>query len=235
MQSEHTPELESPEALKTKAALYRLYSSGLRDPRPQRVPSSEVAGLLARLPAASRVPPPPPEPADPEAARRDALGHNLSPDCPPYETQYGEGGSFRLTETLADLGALYGAFGLETGEGDRRPDHLPVELEFASFLCLKEALAAERGEEQGREVCRAARARFASRHLATWLPSFAAALARKAPGSYWAGLAASAAAFAFMDADDLGAKPSPRAPRPAGATEESAGCGSCTGGAHGAA
>lgn len=189
--------------LQARAAVYRMFSGSFREPVPRLPRAEDWAEVLSALPGDSQVtiPPPPSAPAD---EFRRIFGHNLSPDCPPYETHYEHMGIFRKTQELADLAGFYRAFGLETAAGDRRADHLPVELEFISLLCLKEALAVDREETEKADICRKARGRFLSEHLCRWLPAFAQAVHQKAPDGYFAGLSAALAAFARMDAETLG-------------------------------
>lgn len=210
--------------LELKAKAYRALGTAFVETAPAP-PAAAVREALA-ADFGLELPEPP---ADLKAELRRVFGHNLSPDCPPYESHYGKIGVFRQTQLLADLAGFYRAFGVEAGEGDRRTDHLPVELEFAGLLCLKEAVARAKGWGEKAELCRSARARFLSEHLARWTDVFAEALARKAPGSYYALLAAAVAAFVERDARSLGAAPAERAAGPFLDEEEDA-CSSCIGG-----
>lgn len=214
-------------ALEARFALYRLLSRGfvegdLRPPAP-----AEFAALEADCGLELTAPPAPP--ADARSESRRVFGHNLSPDCPPYESHYGKIGVFRQSHQLADLSGFYRAFGVEAAEGDRRPDHLPVELEFAGLLCAKEALAASKGMEEQAAMCRSARGRFLAEHLGRWIDAFAEAVESKASGSYFAGLARCAAAFVTADAASLGARPQERVAGPF-AEEADDPCVSCIGG-----
>lgn len=212
------------EELENKAAMYRLLSRAFVEGEPKLPDPRACAALAAEL--GVDLPPPPEEP---KAEVRRVFGHNLSPDCPPYEGHYGKVGIFRQTHQMADLSGFYRAFGVEAAEGDRRPDHLPVELEFAALLCLKEAVALGKGDAERAGICRSARARFLSEHLARWLPAFAEAVERKSPGSYYARLAAATSAFALRDAESLGAAPKERVAGPFVEEAEDA-CASCIGG-----
>ncbi|MFQ5381669.1 MAG: molecular chaperone, partial [Dehalococcoidia bacterium] len=72
------------------------------------------------------------------------LGHTVSPDCPDYETSYSATDIFMQTQAMADVAGFYVAHGLQVGGARReRPDHIATELEFMSFLALKEAYALE--------------------------------------------------------------------------------------------
>lgn len=219
----------SVEGIQARAAVYRMFSGSFREPIPEPIDARYLEEALSALPGEFHVAIPPP-PGDIAGEFRRIFGHNLSPDCPPYETHYEHMGIFRKTQELADLAGFYRAFGLETAAGDRRADHLPVELEFISLLCLKEALAVERGETEKADICRRARGRFLGEHLCRWLPAFAQAVRQKAPDGYFEGLSAAMSAFARIDAEALGvdlAAPRPRPTLPDGPEDV---CISCIGG-----
>jgi len=67
---------------------------------------------------------------------------------------------------LADIGAFYDAFAFQP-ETEEAPDHLAVEAGFVGYLCLKEAYARARGNEEEAEVAATAAARFREAHLST--------------------------------------------------------------------
>ena len=203
------PVVTDPEAVAAAAAAYGLYAAAFREPAPVPPPPDLLRAVYARFPGGAALVLPPAPPADTEGAWRKLFGHNLSPDCPPYETQFGRTGVFRQAQDLADLAGFYRAFGVEAAGGERRPDHLPVELEFLSLLARKEAMALGSGEADRAALCRAARARFLREHLGRWAGGFAAALTHKAPDSYWAAVAVAMARFVDADARALSAEPAP--------------------------
>ncbi len=227
MPSKNPP--ENPSEIRSKAALYGMFSAALREPVSNPPSAEEFSAAwksLALKPAALPEPP-----KDMEDERRRVFGHNLSPDCPPYETHYGRMGVFRKTHTLADLAGFYQAFGVKLAEGDRRTDHLPVELEFASLLLHKELLAIEKGDTEKAALTRKARAKFLHDHLAIWIPIFAKAVAHKKTGGYFDALTRLLADFIAFDANSLAAAPGPAAAQAAAAVEEAdASCMSCFGG-----
>ncbi|MBI2119197.1 MAG: molecular chaperone TorD family protein [Elusimicrobia bacterium] len=190
--------------IKVRGVIYRLFAESFREPNPIFVMHRELEMLLAELSNIGEIPLPPIPASDPSTEIHSVFGHNLSPDVPPYETHYGRLDVFRSTQKLANLSGFYRAFGLEPQAGDRRPDHLPIELEFISFLCLKEALALEREELENSEISRNARSKFLSEHLCQWIPFFTESLCQKASGSYYAGLSKSLLAFILWDAKSLG-------------------------------
>jgi TorA maturation chaperone TorD len=221
------------EELEARAAAYQLYSLAFREPSPGRVEERQWGEVYTALPGGEGLPRPPALPEDLDGELRRVFGHNLSPDCPPYETHYGQGGVFRKTQELSDIAGFYRAFGVEAAQRDRRPDHLPVELEFVSLLCVKQARAVSHGKADRARLCREARARFLRDHLGRWLGPFAAAIETKVPGGYYALLARSLASLALWDAGSLGVDPWAPTPRPARLSPEGPGdpaCDSCFGG-----
>ncbi len=108
----------------------------------------------------------------------------------PHERAY-TGGD--LGPGLGQLAALYQAFGLRCGGRDSEvPDHIGAELEFAAFLCLKEALHREEGTAEALEavsVVRAARKTFMQEHLGRWIAAFADKLRDTTRHKYYADLA----------------------------------------------
>jgi len=67
---------------------------------------------------------------------------------------------------LADISAFYEAFAFQP-ETEEAPDHLAVEAGFMGYLCLKEAYARARGNDEEAEVAAKATARFREDHLST--------------------------------------------------------------------
>ena len=93
----------------------------------------------------------------------------------PYETSY------VASDKGAQLGllaALYEAFGVRSrGEESESPDHIGSELEFLSFLCLKEAVHGQDETTEGQEAhtaVRAAQEVFLREHLGCWVHAFSA-------------------------------------------------------------
>lgn len=189
--------------IQLRAALYAAFSAALREPVAQPPKKEEFEALWNELGWVTDLPPLPRTPKDVEAAFRKLFGHNLSPDCPPYETHYGKMGVFRKSHTLADLAGFYRAFGIELAEGDRRSDHLPVQLEFVAFLLQKEAHALSKKEKKHADICGKARAKFLKEHLAVWIPAFAHAVNLKGTGGYYDVLVRHLEAFVAFDAASL--------------------------------
>ncbi|MBI4571393.1 MAG: molecular chaperone TorD family protein [Chloroflexi bacterium] len=147
--------------------------------------------------------PPPPERL--EQAFLATFTHTTPNEFPPYETQYGRAILFQQPHALAELAALYRAFGLAPARGERS-DHVATELEFMYFLCYKEAFARVAGNLVGAERCREGEHHFLERHLGPWAPLFFRRLRGHAEGFY-ADLAALAAAWLAQEIERLGVRP----------------------------
>ncbi len=118
-------------------------------------------------------------------AKYDELfGLLLSRDCPPYETEYcPQTFSVYRSNQLADIAGFYNAFGVEPCRTNpERADHITLELEFMSWLILKETRACEiRGQDSAdAQVCREAQQRFLTEHLLWWAPALGFAMRKKA-------------------------------------------------------
>lgn len=85
-----------------------------------------------------------------------------------YETEYGKNRTMFKTTELADLAGFYKAFGLNSESDDvthEMADHVSVELEFYSFLLLKQAFLEEILDLEGLDVVFDARKKFLNDHL----------------------------------------------------------------------
>jgi len=170
-----------------------------------------------------------------EAQYVRVLGHTLSPECPPYETEYvgshDEADIFPKTQKLADIVGFYRAWGLEVSEqAKERPDHIAIELEFMSYLTRKEAYAHLKGLGNEKiKLCQQAQKKFLMEHLGRWALPFTRLLERRsldAGAAYYEKLARLTRAwltreFAILNVSPLAPmdfKPSRR---------EEAGCDSC--------
>lgn len=92
----------------------------------------------------------------------------------PYEGAYRSDLSAVPPSDLAEMAALYAAFGLRVAQRAwERPDHVSLELEFLAALLSKQAYALERRWDARVRVVAQARARFVQEHLAAWFPQFA--------------------------------------------------------------
>jgi TorA maturation chaperone TorD len=153
-----------------RAEGYRLLALAFRYPDGAILPASLVAdpaapARIARI--SERLGPLADSALEEEHCRLFARSVAVSP----YETAYiGADKEARLGR----LATLYRAFAVRVGAAEHeRVDHVGAELEFASLLCLKEALAADEGNEEGLAATRQARAILAEEHLGRWAREFA--------------------------------------------------------------
>jgi TorA maturation chaperone TorD len=145
------------------------------------------------------------------------FGHQISKDCPLYETQYGAGHVFQQAQDLADIAGFYQAFGLEVAESaGERPDHISLELEFMSILTYREAYAwLHHGPDQVAQL-RETQQAFLRDHLSRWVPVLARLVRRRTDGIYRylvdlaaAWVATEAAALGLPAIDEVEYRPEP--------------------------
>ena len=96
------------------------------------------------------------------------LSLSSSPDCPNYETGYIDSDVNRQVGRMADIAGFYRAFGVDATVQGFRHDDISVELEFMSFLCKKQAYAAEHLGAPRVAQCARAQRLFLSDHLGCW-------------------------------------------------------------------
>ncbi len=112
------------------------------------------------------------------------------PPCPPYEGLYNK--NMERAQVMVEVSEFYRHFGLAMSqdEGKRElPDYLCAELEFLAFLAFKEAQAAHEGAGELLQGYRLAQKDFLERHMAGWLPAFAARLEQEADVPFFPDLA----------------------------------------------
>lgn len=94
--------------------------------------------------------------------------------APPYESYYeSEGtcpGTGRLrTQAEKDVVRIYAEHGFEVSdESAELPDHVAIELEYLSRLCVAEAEAWEAGDDQAALSLQEDHALFVDQHIGTW-------------------------------------------------------------------
>lgn len=164
------------------AAAYRLFSLVFQPPHPDLPAQIAALGREVRGPAAEL-------PKACGSMDTEEYHFILGPagGCSPCESEYlGDklGGKGSL---MADVAGFYDAFSFpRDADTQERVDHIAVELSFMSFLLLKTAYAAHRGNAPGVNVCADAGVKFAKTHLLPWLNPFRERLDTVAPGSFYA-------------------------------------------------
>jgi putative dimethyl sulfoxide reductase chaperone len=95
--------------------------------------------------------------------------------CAASESSYERGAIASRGPLLADVAGYYEAFGFRP-EVREVPDHVAVELGFASYLALKIAFARHSGRDEEASVAEAAWSSFTSEHLWTCVAPLCEAL-----------------------------------------------------------
>jgi DMSO reductase family type II enzyme chaperone len=154
--------------------------------------------------------------------------------CPHYEADYVAGGSFRLSHVLADVTALYAAFGVRVSDAaHERPDHIAIELDFMNYLAAKEAHAARQGQSVNARLCRRAQKLFFQRHLGRWAKAFAQAFGTAAQAEFHRKLCRVLDALILAEAHylrvPLAEIEAKRETAPADADTSASVCGQCSG------
>ena len=199
--------------LLTRAGVYRLLAAAFAYPEPAGLAAvaalaagasaPEIRGALDDLARAAGE-------ADAAAlAQEYVFLFDRGARCPPYEGAWGDGPQLAgKAALLADIAGFYAAFGLRPSEAQpEMEDHVAVECEFMSALCLKQAYALAQGEDEGHDVTRRAAAAFVAEHLGRWTPAFAAALRDATPLSYWGAVAGVLEAWTAAETVRLAVEP----------------------------
>ena len=142
-----------------------------------------------------------------EVAFTELFTHSSSRDCPVHETAYTAYEIFQQTQQMADIAGFYAAFGVETGAGGERPDHISVELEFMQYLALKEAYARQHLGAARVRQCRRAQRLFLQDHLGGWGPAFGRRLEALDPGGWYGRAGCLLADWLEQDCRSLNATP----------------------------
>jgi TorA maturation chaperone TorD len=87
---------------------------------------------------------------------------------------------------MADIAGFYRAFGLDLSPHNTdRVDFLSTELEFLSFLSMKEAYAWKHQEDELAEICRDAQRKFLAAHLGRWIGVFVNILSQSTTNPFY--------------------------------------------------
>lgn len=131
-----------------------------------------------------------------------------SPETPGYETAYRGNEIFNQAAIMADIAGFYRAFGLEVGGSTReRPDHVTVELEYLAFLCFKEALSGERGDDDQADICADAEKSFLTDHLGDWGPELGRRLEQHSDHEFFVVVGRLLDRWINLRLDELGVEP----------------------------
>lgn len=136
---------------------------------------------------------------------QSTFGLMMSKKFPPYESEYcPQTFSVYRAHTIADVAGFYRAFGLEPSRDmPERHDHIALELEFMSWLILKEAYARETSRNaqatENARVCAEAAGKFFREHVVWWMPAFAHALRQRAASRFYLALADVLSAFIHVE------------------------------------
>lgn len=115
--------------------------------------------------------------------------------CSPVEASYGMKG-FNRPNILGDISGFYKAFGFSLSDkAGLTHDHIAVELEFMSFLALKEAYAIEQGMDENLDICVSAKKKFLDEHLGMWAGTFTKNLEMRTNEEFYRRLALMASRF----------------------------------------
>lgn len=142
---------------------------------------------------------------DAEAEYQSTFGLMMSKKFPPYESEYcPQTFSVYRAHTIADVAGFYKAFGLEPSRDmPERHDHIALELEFMSWLILKEAHARQTSRDgqanENARVCAEAARKFFREHIVWWMPAFAHALRQRAASRFYLALADILSAFIHVE------------------------------------
>lgn len=192
-----------------RAGVYRWFSKAFQEPTGLNSGTS-LRQTLAELPGFDQAILPHVGLSGLASEYRRLFSHNLTPDCPPYETQHGSTHIFWQSQQLADIAGFYRAFGVELSQAaHERIDHLAVELEFMGYLALKEAYALERHHDAQVAVVQDAQRKFLNEHLGRWVSVFSSRVEAKLPGSAYASLAETLNEVVRWDCQRLGVQPEP--------------------------
>lgn len=108
--------------------------------------------------------------------------------APPYGSVYLEENRMLMGNSTLAVQKMYQENGLAL-EVREAPDHIALELEFLHFLCMGEADAAARDDQDVALALAATRFRFLLNYLAPWVPAFCAAIREGSDNGFYTSLA----------------------------------------------
>lgn len=120
-------------------------------------------------------------------------------EAPPYESVYRDGPRLMGDSTL-DVIRTYRAEGLELDDTFRNlPDHVSAEMEFMSYLSVREAEAWEAADRERALVYLSKQQSFLREHLCRWIPQFSARTITVSRTDFYRRIAGIASAFIGWD------------------------------------
>ncbi len=129
----------------------------------------------------------------------------VRPQAPPYETVYVDVDGQLRGKLVAELDEIYRHAGLMVSPDlHELPDHVSVELEFMSFLCMKEAEYCQARNTTRALQYQAMQTAFMRDHIACWFPAFARRLKKAAPDGLYEKLLAATYQFLLYELSFLG-------------------------------
>ncbi len=141
-------------------------------------------------------------------AYQQVFSHTISQTCPPCELEYERTHVFQLTQQLADLSGFYKAFGAQLVEKtSERVDHIAVEMEFMSWLTLKEAYFIQEENGDAQQIVADAQRKFFKDHLGRWAPLFLQKMLKQSPPEFYRIVAEAASSFLEFEKNLLGVNP----------------------------
>lgn len=141
-------------------------------------------------------------------------------EAPPYECSYLP--ASLISHELADISGFFLAFGLRPHQ--ERQDHIASQLEFMSFLCLKESIARGNGKIEEANICRDAEAKFLRDHLGKWIRIYHRLLSEKTSMPLYPLIVGLVREMVSLDASFLAVAPDEITDMPAHESEEFPGC-----------
>ena len=133
------------------------------------------------------------------------LGMSRRPVAP-YESVYTSPTGLMMQEARDEVVALYRREGFSVDESMHLPeDHIAFELGFMAGLIRNAMAALDAGDGAEAERLAAVRESFVADHLASWVPSLAQDVEKRAATGFYRGLAALTRDFIEAEADDLAA------------------------------
>lgn len=122
--------------------------------------------------------------------------------APPYESVYRGGEEQVMAACAVQVEKLYREEGLEISSDFKDlPDHIVAELQFMGFLCLKEAQAANQGNEAEALKYIEKQNLFLREHLRQWIEEFSLRLTSGSKSPFYSSLGKLASLFVRLDKD----------------------------------